>query len=200
MVAARRRASHARSRGSNVARRSVIETLSGDIRRQIDERLVAGGFSDYDGLTAWLADLGLTISRSALGRYGQELKGQYDEAMADARALLALTRAAGDLGDAGSEIAAGAATILQTDIVRTALEIRRETDADKRATLLAKLTRAQADVGRMTITVERHLAQAREEERQRLLAEQAEALKGAGKDLGVSDDTMLAIRQRLGIA
>lgn len=183
-----------------MARRSVIETLSGDIRRQIDERLVAGGFSDYDGLTAWLADLGLTISRSALGRYGQELKGQYDEAMADARALLALTRAAGDLGDAGSEIAAGAATILQTDIVRTALEIRRETDADKRATLLAKLTRAQADVGRMTITVERHLAQAREEERQRLLAEQAEALKGAGKDLGVSDDTMLAIRQRLGIA
>ena len=55
-------------------RRSSIATLPPDVRRELELRLVASGFSDYDGHTAWLHDRGHTISRSSLGRYGLELR------------------------------------------------------------------------------------------------------------------------------
>lgn len=180
-----------------MAPRPAVDTLPADVRRALDERLVKNGFGDYVGLAQWLAEQGYGISKSALHRYGQALEGEYDEAMADARALLALTRAAGDLGEAGSEIASGAATILQTDIVRTALEIRREMDAGKRTALLAKLTRAQADVGRMTVSVEKHRAQieeaARAEERKLAARTAAKEARAAG----LSDDAAELIRQKV---
>ncbi|WP_418648879.1 phage protein Gp27 family protein [Thauera butanivorans] len=182
-----------------MAPRPAIETLPPDLRRALDERLVANSFGDYAGLSRWLTEQGYAISKSALHRYGQALEGEYDEAMADARALLALTRAAGDLGEAGSEIASGAATILQTDLVRTALEIRREADPAKRTALLAKLTRAQADMGRMTVSVERHRAQIEEAARKQLLEEQRAKLDAMGNKGGVTAETAREIRKVLGI-
>lgn len=160
-------------------RRPAVDALPPQVRRVLDERLVASGFSGYVGLAEWLAGQGFAISKSALQRHGQALEEEHEEAMADARALLALTRASSDLGDAGSEIAASAATILQTDIVRTVLEIRRTDDAELRAKLLAQLTQAQAQIGRMTISVGRHRAEAQREllDKQRA---QAQELSGSG--------------------
>lgn len=189
-------ASRARRQGDDMSRRRRIDGLPEDVRRQIDERLVAGGFGGYEALAAWLGEMGLTISKSALHRYGKDLQSQYDEAMSDARALLALTRAAGDLGESGSEIAAGAATILQTDIVRTALEIRREKDPEKRASLLAKLTRAQADIGRMTISVEKFRTEIRAK-----AAAAADTVTAMAKKGGLTPAAIAAIRRNiLGIA
>lgn len=132
------------------------------MRRQIDERLVSDGFRDYEGMVEWLASIGVQISKSSLHRHGQQLEAQYNEAMADARGLLALTRAAGDLGDSGSELARSAATLLQTDIVRTVLDIRKEEDPAERANLLAKLTQAQAQIGRMSVYAERWAAETKD--------------------------------------
>lgn len=163
-----------------MGRRTQIETLPADIRRELDAKIVANGFGDYQGLTEWLESRCLRISKSAIHRHGQDLQEQHDEAMADARAILALTRASGDIGESGSEIATGAAAILQADILRTALELRRETNPDKRATYLAKLTRAQADIGRMITTVEKHLAEARDKIAAKMAALDAEAKSGTG--------------------
>lgn len=159
----------------------------------MDERLVASGFSGYVALAAWLAEQGFSIGKSSLQRHGQALQEEHGEAMADARALLALTRASSELGDAGSEIAASAATILQTDIVRTVLEIRRTEDTELRAKLLAQLTQAQAQIGRMTISVERH----RTEARQKAMEEASEAVAAAAKMQGLSDVGVEALRQAI---
>jgi hypothetical protein len=138
-----------------MGRRSTISTLPEALRRELDELLVSKNFSDYEGIAAWLQERGYDISKSSVHRHGSALEQSYDEAMADARGLLALTRASGDLGDSGSELARSAATLLQTDIVRTVLEIRKEADPEIRAGLLAKLTRAQADIGRLSIAAEK---------------------------------------------
>lgn len=145
-----------------MARRSAISALPAELRARLDARLVADGFAGYERLEAWLADEGHAVGKSSIHRYGSELKTQYDEAMSDARALLALTRAAGDLGEAGSELAASSAAILQTDIVRTVLQIRSEENPEKRAKLLATLTRAQADIGRMSLSLDRYRAEQKE--------------------------------------
>lgn len=179
-----------------MAKRSSVQTLPEGMRRQLDERLVAGHFSDYQGLAEWLESEGFNIGKSSIYRYGRGLEEQHTEAMSDARALLALTRASGDIGDAGSEIARSAATIMQTDIVRTVLDIRSEQDPQKRTAMLAKLTKAQADIGRMSISAEKWQA---EVARKTLAA--ADSVASAVKKAGLTAESADAIRREiLGIA
>lgn len=197
LLAGRRcRASRAQGRANSMVKRSSILGMPDEIRRQLDERLVANQFSGYDGLAAWLEREGFEISKSSIQRYGQQLGQQHAEAMSDAQALLALSRAAGDFGDVGSELARTASAILQTDIVRTVLDIRNEEDPGKRAVLLSKLTKAQADIGRMSISAEKWQAE---------LARKAEAaaasVENVMKQAGASAETIDTITKRiLGIA
>jgi hypothetical protein len=181
---------------NDLAKRSSVKGLPDEVRRQLDERLVGGQFSDYEGLSKWLEDSGYKIGKSSIHRYGQELEEQHDEAMSDARALLALTRAAGDIGDVGSELARSASTILQTDIVRTVLDIRKEEDPGKRAVLLSKLTKAQADIGRMSIAAEKWQAELTKKA-QAAAASVEKVVKKAGLTAETAD---LIRKQILGIA
>ena len=180
-----------------MAKRSAIDTLPQDLRRQLDERLVAGQFSDYQGLASWLEQEGFKIGKSSIHRYGSQLEEQHAEALSDARTLLALARSSSEMGDAGTEIARTASTILQTDIVRTVLDIRQEEDPGKRAVLLSKLTKAQADIGRMSISAEKWQVEVERAARQKLLAEQEEALEEMRGADGLSEEMEARIRRIL---
>lgn len=166
-------------------KRKAVDTLPDALRRQLDERLVANGFSDYVALSEWLASEGLSISKSALHVHGSELKAKHDDAMSTARELLALTRASGELGDAGAELSRHGAIILQTDIVKLSLEVRHEDDPEKRANLLSKLTRAHADIGRMVISAEKWHTEVKDKMNATLTALESQAAGGgkAGFDL-----------------
>lgn len=132
-----------------------IDGLPDDIKRELDQRIVSSGFSGYVELEQWLADNGLKIGKSAIHRHGQVLKEQYEDAMKSARELLALTRASGELGESGAEISRHSAVILQTEVINASLALRNEDDPEKHAKLLARLTKAQADLGRMVISADK---------------------------------------------
>jgi hypothetical protein len=58
-----------------MGRVSTIDRLKPEIRREIDQRLIANGFSDYVGLADELRARGYTrVSKTGLHRYGQTLK------------------------------------------------------------------------------------------------------------------------------
>lgn len=58
-----------------MGRASTIDKLPALVRREIDQRLIANGFSGYNGLAADLRARGhLKVSKSGLHRYGQTLK------------------------------------------------------------------------------------------------------------------------------
>lgn len=175
-----------------MAKRNSVQGLPEPIRRQLDEKLVDGQFSGYEALASWLESEGFKIGKSSIHRYGQALEEQHTEAMSDARALLALTRAAGDIGDVGSELARSAATIMQTDLVRTVLDIRKENDPAKRTALLAKLTRAQADIGRMSIAAEKWQAEVAKK-----AAAVAESVDKVVRQAGLTADAADAIRRQI---
>ena len=50
--------------------RSKVTALPMELREQLDQKLIAGSFSDYKGLEAWLGEQGFRISRGSLQRYG----------------------------------------------------------------------------------------------------------------------------------
>ncbi|MGD9504554.1 MAG: phage protein Gp27 family protein [Syntrophobacteraceae bacterium] len=62
---------------SKIRRHSRIEDeLPLEIREQVDRLLIEGG-ATYDDIRDWLAERGYDISRSAIGRYGQDFMGTY---------------------------------------------------------------------------------------------------------------------------
>lgn len=57
-----------------MSRRSSIEKLAPEVRRMIQERLYARGFSNYVELTEELRQEGIEVSKSALHRFGKKLE------------------------------------------------------------------------------------------------------------------------------
>lgn len=85
--------------------RSKITRLPPDIRLELEKRLIAGGFSDYSGLTTWLneelakAGAEELISRTAVARFGQGFEDRCQKIKIATEQARAITEAVGD--DAG---------------------------------------------------------------------------------------------------
>jgi len=158
--------------------------------------LVDGHFRDYDGLVGWLQEEGYAISRSALGRYGQELKGQFEQAMAEARRMAELARAwtGADPDDLGAMTDASV-RMAQTEMVRLQMAVRDlETtdpeDIQRLGKLQAQIAGAVERLGRVAIAQTQHARRVREE----IAAEQAEHMAAAASSRGVSPEAVEAIR------
>lgn len=73
-----------------MGRVSTIDRLKPELRREIDQRLIASGFCDYVGLANELRGRGYSkVSKSGLHRYGQALKRQVQIANAAEQLRLA---------------------------------------------------------------------------------------------------------------
>lgn len=51
--------------------RSAIEQLPEEIKKELEQRLIRGGFAGYQALAEWLQSKGFEISKSAVHRYGK---------------------------------------------------------------------------------------------------------------------------------
>ena len=83
--------------------RSRVRRLPPEIRQELDRRLVAGGFSGYRELAAWLQSQGHEIGRMAVHRHGQALERRIEQirlASEHAEALVADSDERGALADA----------------------------------------------------------------------------------------------------
>jgi hypothetical protein len=177
--------------------RPSVEALASEDKAWLDRALVEGGFSGYEALAAELQARGYAISKSAVHRYGQAFEDRLAALKVDRLAALkvaseqarAVVTAAPDEEGAVNE---ALMRLVQEHLFKLLMAEGGEFD-------LPKVAKAVAELGKASVTQKRWQAQAREDERRRLLEEQAEALKGAQKDLGVSDQTLAAIRQTLGI-
>lgn len=57
-----------------MGRLNSITRLPDDVQEEIDERLIAAGFGNYEGLSDELRHRGYAVSKSALHRYGAALE------------------------------------------------------------------------------------------------------------------------------
>lgn len=75
-----------------MGKRSAIEALPEALRIELAQGLKGSGWGDIDGWTAWLAEQGYEISRSAVGRFNAKNKKRFEEAWADAEQTAALAK------------------------------------------------------------------------------------------------------------
>lgn len=191
---------------------STIEKLPEALRMELAINLKAAGWADYDNwwewLTARLAEEGLevSVSRSALGRWGRKKKLRFEQAMAAAEETDALAKVLvanktddGAVLKANELLASNALLEIQLALaeVREDLEDM-EKGADATALTLelakvqAKIMKGVADLN--AAGIKRADWQAKLDEKLKAASETAQA---AAKAAGASDATIDRIREAL---
>lgn len=176
--------------------RSSVYALPQEVRDRLNARLVESGFGDYSALSAWLAEQGYEISRSAVHRYGRELESEYEAAMGDVKRATELARAYAEADpDDGAALTGSIARMAQEALLRIMLSLRKAeaagaADTAEMAKHMSKVSRALADLGRVTLSHAKHAAAVRRE----VAAEVADRAEAVGARQGVSPEAIAALR------
>ncbi len=76
--------------------RLKVLSLPEDIKKELDKKLIDGGFSGYEALSSWLSEKGYEISKSALHRYGIEFEQRLAALKVATEQARAVVEASGD--------------------------------------------------------------------------------------------------------
>lgn len=138
-----------------MGQRSKIKRLPDEVRAQLDKELLKRGFSGYDALETWLAGLGISVSKSAIHRYGQQLERRLSAIKASTEAARLIAAAAPDDADQRS---GAVISMVQTEIFEILVALDEAADADpmKKAKLLSTLAKNIATLTRASVHQKRH--------------------------------------------
>jgi hypothetical protein len=184
-----------------MGRKGFVAQTPAEIRAHIERRFSDGVTLDQlrDELLAMFPDEAVP-SRSALGRYGQKLSRRLDAIKAGTEAARMIAEQAGDSQDARSE---ALTALVQTELFEAILSLQEtddpELDQGERVAMLSSAAKNIATLTRSSVNLKKFQADAEERARRQLLEEQKAALNAMPIQGGITEATMQAIRQALGI-
>ncbi|MGQ0530001.1 MAG: DUF3486 family protein [Panacagrimonas sp.] len=155
-----------------MAPRSAVSLLPEPIRAELNQRLLDGSFSDYQGLEAWMESKGFKIGKSSLHRYGKKFEdriGALRLVTEQARAVVA------ESPDDDNSVNAALIRLAQ----EKAFNVLMELELDPETIEFPKLMRAIADMGRASLQQVKFAAEARKA----LATEVEEKLKSGPRKL-----------------
>ena len=174
---------------------SKIDQLDTDLRRELDERIIANGFGGYVALADWLSERGYSIGKSAVGAYGQKLERRLAAVKASTEAAKLIAAAAPDDADDRSN---AIISLVQTEIFDAILALQEVAEEDEnldpaaRIALLGKAAKNIATLSRASVNRNKWAV----EVRAKVDAAAADVRKLAA-GAGVSEETLAAIDARL---
>jgi len=179
-----------------MAPRSKVFELPTELRAELDRRLIDSGFGDYRGLSAWLADEGYSIGKSALHTYGSDLEADFERTMAEVQRTQRLAMAFADSSpDERGAMVGATARIASESLLRITMALREsEEDPARLAKLMPGIARSLGELGRLTISQEQWAQELRSKAAAQARAEAADAAEQSAKRNGVSPDGIAALR------
>lgn len=169
--------------------RSKVLSLPANVKAELDRRLVDGGFQDYEGLSAFLAEQGFEVSASAVHRYGQSFEKQVQALKVASGQAQVAVEALGDDEDALGQALTGIAK-------QKLLNLLIDFEMDAEAVDLKELTLAISRVTNSGVRVKQMAAQVRER-----ASSTADEVDDVVRAAGLSDGAAADIRAKiLGIA
>jgi len=172
--------------------RSKVFTLPAELRAELDRRLIDSGFGGYVALSDWLEQQGYHIGKSALHSYGQDLEQDFERTMGEVQRTQQMAQAfAAANPDERGAIVGATARIAQDSLLRIMMALRgAEEDPARMAKLMPGITRALGELGRLTISREKWVAELRERDR----SQAAARAETAARKSGVSPEGIAALR------
>lgn len=172
-----------------MAARSKITQLPEAVRKELEQRLIAHNFANYDGLAEWLGEQGFEIHRSSVYRFG----AQFEERV---RALKASTDQARAIVEASPDDDGAMNEALMRLTQQMAFDLLMQLQVDPESIEFPKLVRAIADMNRSSVTLKKYQSEVRER-----VATAAKNLGDVAKRRGMSKEAVDEIRREiLGIA
>lgn len=170
--------------------RSKVLELPQEVKGELDQRLIRGGFAGYVELQEWLRGQGYQLSKSSIHRYGSQMEQRLAELRRSTDEARALVEAAPDDSDA---MARATMQMLQQRLFGL---LRDMDEIDPESVDIAKIAKAMAPLVRASIAQQEYMRGVRE--RAAAAAESAERIAKTG---GLSADSAAEIRRAiLGIA
>lgn len=127
--------------------RNKVMLLPDHTRRELDNRLVNGGFAGYEALEEWLAEQGFEIGKSSLHRYGTDLSRRMAAIKASTEAAVLIADSCKDDEDKRS---GAILSLVQTELFNSLIALQdagNETSPPaERLALMAKAGKGIADV------------------------------------------------------
>lgn len=166
--------------------RSKVLSLPTEVKEWLDQALIENNFSQYEALSAALAERGHSIGKSALHEYGQNFEDRLSALRTASEQAKAMVAAAPDDEGAVNE---ALMRLVQEQIFNSLMAQDGKVD-------LAKTAKAVAELGRASVVQKKWQAEVR------LKAESAaQAVEKIAKKGGLSADTVAEMRREiLGVA
>jgi len=164
-----------------MAPRSKVTQLPAAVKAWLDAQLVEGNFSGYERLSAELAERGYAISKTALNNYGQEFEDRLQAIKLSTEQARAVVAAAPDEDNAVND----ALIRLVQDRIFVLLKDANSTKVD-----LPKITRAIADLGRVSISQRKYAAEVKVK-----VDAAAQQVQAKCRAAGVNPETLASITQ-----
>jgi len=172
--------------------RSSVELLPDEVRRDLEKKLIRGGFAGYEELAEWLRDQGYEISKSSVHRYGKKFEDRL-------RALKVATDQAKAIAEA-SEDDAGAMNDAIIRLVQTkTFELLVELETDNKS--LPRIGQMVAKLAQAAVRQKKWQTEMETAARKRALEDAASAVESAAAEQGLSSDQAEFWRKKvLGVA
>lgn len=179
-----------------MAKRSALEKLPAGVKKWLEEQLASNGFSEYTEITKQLNEMGISIGRSSVHRFGYQLQERLKDIKEATEAAKIIEAQAVDAGDALGGAVMG---MVKTELFNVMVDLKKaegEEDSAERAVLLSKVAKSVADLSRASIAQKKHAAETAEKIDAKLKALEAEStqVKGKGK---LDAETLRRVRTEL---
>jgi hypothetical protein len=140
------------NRGGRV---SSVQRLPTEVKAWLDQELIKHGFAQYTALTKHLKQRGWELSRSAIARYGKQVKEERQRL----KQTVEISRAFAEVvGDDQAAMAQGLTAILQQEIIELVRNQQYNTDDIS----LPKLIQATASLNKTDLQLKQHVAKVRQ--------------------------------------
>ena len=172
---------------------SKVALLPEDVRDELNQRLISAGFGRCEDLSEWLFDKGFEISKTTVNEHAKRLKRRLATITASTEAAKILAKAAPDEADDRSN---AIIAMVQTELFEAILGMEEAVNQDDKIARIAVLNKVAKNIATLTrasVARNRHAI----EVRRNAMQDAANSVGDAARDLGISDDTVQKIRDRI---
>lgn len=176
-----------------MGRESSIDQLKPEDRQLLDRWLMDKGFCGYEEIATKLAEMGYSVSKSSVHRYGQKLEQKLSAVQASTRAAMMIADAAPDDSDMRS---AAVLSLVQTEIFNALVELQEadneDADPADRIMLMAKAGKGIAEITKASVNQKKWESEVKER-----VQAAAKAVDKIAKKGGLSAETAAEIRKQI---
>ena len=176
-----------------MGRESSIDQLKPEDRQMLDRWLMDKGFCGYEEIANKLAELGYSVSKSSVHRYGQKVEQKLAAVQASTQAAMMIAEAAPDDSDMRSS---AVLSLVQTELFNAlvALQEADNEDADPadRIMLMAKAGKGIAEIAKASVNQKKWESEVKER-----VQAAAKAVEKIVKKGGMSKDTVDEVKKEI---